>query len=184
MAAPASIEVEGLMATIKVLGKVDKDLRKQSGKIVRKYALKIKAEAWAKYKTSPGVNRSGYKLTKGAVTHRATATKASVGINRTSKVGRNASIFPAEFGAYTATVPRFDGKGVHGRFRTYGQNDMKRRTFPVWRGNNTTVRGKRGPGWVMLPILRKRVPEIEKDLNRDLMMVMNRSLRKAGVPRG
>jgi len=184
MAAPAAIEVEGLTATIKVLGKVDKDLRKAAGKVVREYAVKIKSEAWAKYKTSPGVSRDGYKLTKGAVSHRATATKASVGINRQSKVGRNAAIFAAEFGAYTATVPRFDGKGVRGRFRVYGQNDMRRRTFPVWRGNNTTVRGKRGPGWVMMPILRKRVPEIEKDLNRDLLVVMQGSLRKAGVKRG
>ncbi len=184
MSAIAGIEVEGLSATIKVLGKVDKGLRKEAGKVVREYAVRIKSEAWAKYQTSPGVRRSGYKLTKGAVSHRATATKASVGINRQSKVGRNAAVFAAEFGAYTATVPRYDGPGVKGRFRVYGQNDMRRRTFPVWRGNQTTIRGKSGPGWVIMPILRKRVPQIEKDLNRDLMVVMQGSMRKAGVKRG
>ena len=184
MADSFTIEVDGLKETIKALGKVDKDLRKEAGQITRKYAVMIKSEAWARLQKTPGVSRKKYKLTKGALTHRATATAASVGINRSSSVGRNAAIFGAEFGARKATLPINRGTGKKGSSRGTLQNKMRRRTFPVWRGNATTVRGKSGPGWVILPVLRKRVPQIEEAMETELVARFNLAARRAGVPRG
>ncbi len=184
MANGFQIEADGLKGTIKVLGKVDKGLRKEAGAVVRKYAVRIKTEAQARYQDTPGVRRNGYPFGKGAVVHRATATNASVGINR-GGAGKNAAVFGAEFGAYTQWVPSRRsqaGSGQRGYFM--GQNKMRRRTFPVWRGNQTTIRGKAGPGWVIMPILRKRVPEIEEELAEELIDVFKASMRKAGVPSG
>ena len=170
MAAEPTIKVAGLSSTVKALSKIDKTFRKEAGAIVRIAAISIKKESFARSRRSPGVNRAGYPFGKGAYFHRATATKGSVGINR-GGAARNATVFGAEFGAKK-----------HVTFgRSMGQNRMKRRTFPVWRGNSTTIRGTKGPGWIMLPVLRKRVPELNETLSDDLRRLVDKTMRKAGA---
>ena len=175
MAESFTIRVPGLQKSVKALAKVDSGFRKEAAAVVKVAAVKIKAEAFAKSKTSPGVLRAGYPLSKGAYTHRATATKGSVGINRQSSRGRNAAVFGAEFGAKQQLVPR----GRSGGMKSISQNRMRRRTFPIWRGNSTNIVGKKGPGWIMLPILRKRVPEMHEELDKELGDLVSRTLKKA-----
>jgi hypothetical protein len=131
--------------------------------------------------SAPGVRRRGYPGGKTAIVHRASGKGAAVGINRTV---RNAAIFPAEFGAFTQAIPRYGGPGKKRRSRKTGQNRMKRRTFPVWRGNQFVPRGWAGPGWSVQPTIRKWLPKFDKQLADDLMPVFNKAARRAGVPRG
>ena len=182
MADAFTIEVDGWTETLKWLGKVDKEIKKEAVDVLRDGAKKVQSEALLRMAATPGVRRSSYPLTRGAIPRRASPKGASVGINRDSSSGRNAAIFGAEFGSYVWHVPRGNVKGR--KARGLSQNSMKRRTFPVWRGNNTTVRGKKGPGWIVLPTLRKWVPKIEGELEKDLNIVIQKGLRKAGVPRG
>jgi len=184
MAGDLTIEVDGLKESIRFLGKVGKDLRKEAVDIIKKNTVKVKSEAQAKMQSSPGVRRDGYPLTKTAIIHRASGKGASVGINRASSSGRNAAIFPAEFGAHLAMVPTYRGKGRKGGRRWVGQNDMIRRTFPIWRGNQFVPRGRAGPGWIVQPTIRKWMPKFDKQLAEDLMPVFNKAARRAGVPRG
>jgi hypothetical protein len=174
------IEVDGLTETLKLLRRVDKDLRKEASAILKRHVLVVKAKAQARIQQTPGVIRSGYPITKTAIVHQASGMNAAVGINRASRTGKNAAIFPAEFGAYTQFVP---WPGQH-RGRHIPQNQMRRRTFPVWRGNQFKSRGPSGPGWIVMPTIRKEVPKIEKALIEDLRDVFNKAARRAGVPRG
>jgi len=180
MAAGLTIEVDGLKESIRFLGKVDKDLRKEAVNIIKKNTLKVKAEAQRRYMSAPGVRRNGYPGGKTAIVHRASGKGASVGINRTA---RNPSIFPAEFGAYLQAIPNYAGPGKKRRSRSVSQNAMRRRTFPVWRGNQFKPRGSAGPGWIVQPTIRKWMPKFDKQLANDLMPVFNKAARKAGVPR-
>ena len=184
MADTVKIEAEGLRETVRLLGKVDKALRKEAGKVVREATVKIKRKAQGRLASSPGVSRS-YPLRKTAIVHRATATKASIGWNMGTRNGW--AIMGAEFGAKSHWVPyhhKDDGspsrKGVG---RKVSQGSMIRRTYPVWRGNSTTIRGKAGPGWIVMPTLRREVPLIADDLQRDLLEVFDKSARAQGVPR-
>ena len=166
----ATVKVPGLNSTVKALSKVDDQFRKEAGKIVRIAAIKIKNESFARSRSAPGVRRAGYPFGKGAYIRGATATRGWVGINR-SGAFRNATVLGAEFGAKK-----------HKTFgRHMGQASMKRRTFPVWRGNSKVIRGKTGPGWIMLPVLRRRVPELTETLSDDLRRLVDRTMRKAGA---
>jgi len=182
MADNFNMQVVGLKGTIKALGRVDDDLRKDTTQIIKKHVVKLKTETQNRYKGSPGVSRAGYPFGKGAVVHRAASTGAFIGINK-GGARKNAAVFAAEFGAKQAMVPQYEGPG-EGYSIPRGQNEMRRRTFPVWRGNSTTIRGKSGPGWVLMPLLRKRVPQLQDDLTKDLVARFDQTMRKAGVPRG
>ena len=180
--AKQQIQVDGLTESIKFLGKVDKELRKEAVNVLRKGALKIKGESQQRMAATPGVRRSSYPLFKSAIIHRASGKGASVGINRAASNGRNATIFAAEFGAGSQWIPYNRGAGKRGRF--VPQNSMRRRTFPVYRGNQFKSRGKAGPGWIVQPTIRKWVPKIEDQLEADMEKVFNKAARRAGVPRG
>jgi len=174
------IEVDGLAETLKLLRRVDKDLRKEANAVLKEHVMIVKRKSQARIQHTPGVRRNGYPISKGAIVHRASSMKAGVGINRASRTGRNAAIFPAEFGAYTQFVP---WGGKH-RGRHMSQNAMRRRTFPVWRGNQFKPRGASGPGWIVMPIIRTEVPKLEHSLIIDLRVVFDKAARRAGVPRG
>lgn len=174
--APITVRVEGLSETVRMLSKVDKGLRKEVGKVMREKTIRIKNESFARSKTTPGVRRRKYPITKGAYIRRATATKARVGIQRAS-TGRNAAVFPAEFGARWQAVP------AGGRTKYVRQNSMKRRTFPIWRGNRTKIVGNKGPGWIMLPVMRLRVPEIRVDIEREVNELFRKSRQQSGLSR-
>lgn len=177
-------EVDGLKESIRFLGKVDKELRKEAVDIIKKNTVKVKTDAQKKYMGSPpGVRRKGYPdATKTAIIHRASGKGASVGINRSSS--RNPAIFPAEFGFDMAMVPKFRGNGKQGGRRWMHQGRMRRRTFPIYRGNQFVPRGNSGPGWIVQPTIRKWMPKFDKQLAEDLMPVFDKAARKAGVPRG
>ena len=181
-----TIRVKGLDETLKLLGKVDKDLRKEATNVLKEHVLIIKRAAQTRMGQTPGVRRSSYPLTKTAIVHKATTRSAGVGINRASKKGRNAAIFPAEFGAFTQFVPygyaQPNWAKKPGRYLSQGA--MRRRTFPVWRGNQHKIRGKSGPGWIVMPTIRKELPKIEHSLIIDLRVVFDKAAARAGVPRG
>ena len=175
-------EVKGLSESIKLLGSVDKELRKEAGLVVRKAAKQLQTESRARMKTAPGVRRRGYPLPMGAITRRSTATKGVIGIN----AARYPVIGPAEFGWNSQFIP-YRGKGNGGRF--VPQNSMKRRTFPIWRGNQFKFPkyGQKltsGPGWIVQPVLRKRLGMIQEQVNEEMFAVFAKSARRAGVPRG
>lgn len=180
MPAATGFEVQGLSESIKLLGSVDKTLRKEAGKVVRKAAIQLKREAQRRLAATPSVRRSSYPVSKTAITHRATATKGVVGIN----TGRFPVIGPAEFGWNSQFVPFRSGAG-----RFMSQGSMRRRTFPIWRGNQFKFPkyGQKltaGPGWILQPVLRKRLGTIQEQLDKDMFDVFAKSARKAGVPRG
>lgn len=179
-----SIDVDGLTESFKFLGRVDKELRKEAVNIIKKNTLKVKTEAQVKYLSGgAGVSRSGYpNATKTGIIHRASGKGASIGINRAS--ARNPAIFPAEFGADMAMLPVFRGKGKPGGRRWVHQGRMRRRTFPIWRGNQFKPRGRSGPGWIVQPTIRRRLPKFDKQLAEDLMPVFDKAARRAGIPRG
>jgi len=171
-------EVKGLSESIKLLGKVDKDLRREAGLVVRKAAKQLQAESRARLKATPGVRRGAYgykkkKIPGGGVGRRATATKGTIFLN----TAKYPPLGPAEFGWNSQFVPYRKGKGGQvsrkgvGRFMP--QNAMKRRTFPIFRGNQSTFKfpkyGERraalaGPGWIVQPVLRKRLGMIQKQV--------------------
>jgi hypothetical protein len=171
------VKVENLSASIKALSKVDKGLRKEVGAVIRKESIYLKNTAYARMQTGPGKSGS-YPITKGAYIRTASATKGMVGF-KTDGSGRNAAIMGAEFGAHTWHVPR----GRSGQVKGVGQGSMQRRTFPVWRGNSTTIRGTNGPGWILLPLLRKEVPLITERLEAAIADVFLRSAKSSGVKR-
>ncbi len=114
-----------------------------------------------------------------AYVRRATATKAQVGINR-GGAKRNATVFAAEFGAKSATL-NWPNQRRNNRAYYIGQNRMVRRTFPIWRGNKTTIVGRSGPGWIMMPVMRKRVPQIRDELEREINQLFRDSARRSGL---
>ena len=176
-----TIEVDGFSETLKWMGKIDKELRKEAVGVLRDGAKKVQAESRTRLASRPGIS-GDYPVSKGAIVRRASGKGASVGIARGGEVGRNWAIFGAEFGAKVKRVQFGYRKGAARVL--VNQARMRRRTFPVWRGNSTTVRGKSGPGWVVLPTLRKWVPKLEDEMEKDLNVLINKTLRKAGVPRG
>ena len=182
MADGVRVEVEGLKETLRFLGRIDSDLRKEAVDVLRDATKKVQAESRSRLASTPGVRRSSYPVGRGAIIRSASGKGAAVGISRASSAGRNAAIFGAEFGAHTWHVPR--GNVRRRRARGISQGRMKRRTFPVWRGNSSVIRGSSGPGWIVLPTLRKWLPRIEKEMARDLDRVVAKGLRAAGVPRG
>jgi len=177
MSKDIGVRVEGLSESIKLLSRVDKGLRKEIGLVMREKTIRIKNEAFARSKQTPGVRRSKYRITKGGYTRRASATTARVGIKAGAPGAANAAIFGAEFGAKTWHVPR----GRTGEIKGVSQARMRNRTFPVWRGSSRVIRGKNGPGWIMMPILRKRTPEITKELEKEITDLFIKSARAAGV---
>ena len=184
MASATGFEVKGLSESIKLLGKVDKELRKEAGLVVRKAAKQLQTESRARMKTAPGVRRSGYPLPMGAITRRSTATKGTIGIN----TARYPIVGPAEWGWSAQFIP-YRGKGNGGRF--VPQHSMKRRTFPIARTGRfkfpkyaQRLAALSGPGWVVQPVLRQRLGMVQKQINDDMFAVFAASARKAGVPRG
>ena len=175
------VEVDGLKESYRFLGKVDKALKKEAVLILKEHTVRIKAEAQAKMNTGPGT-RGGRKMTKGAIIHRASATKgASVGINRGSKSKRNAQIFPAEFGTFTGMIPSGPDNSES---KSHPQHSFRRRSFPIWRGNQFVSRGRSGPGWIVQPTIRRNMDRFSKDLTESLEDVFDRAAKKAGLQRG
>lgn len=176
MADAVAVQVDGLKETLKFLQRVDPAMKKEAVSVMQEGTKTVQTAARARLRSAPGVS-GRYKLSAGAVIRRASGSGASVGINRASSRGRNAAIFGAEFGAKGWHVPR----GRTGESRGLSQQSMRRRVFPVWRGNSTTVRGRSGPGWVVLPTLRKLLPKIEKQMARDMQKVVVKASRKSGA---
>ena len=180
MAGATGFEVKGLNESIKLLATVAPDLRKEAGKVVRKAAIKLKREAQSRLAATPGVRRRRYPVSKTVITHRATATAGRVGIN----TGKSPIIGPAEFGWRSQFVPYRNGRG-----RFMPQNAMRRRTFPIWRGNQFKFPkyGQKlvaGPGWIVQPVLRKRLGAVQKQVNDDMFDLFGDKARQSGIPRG
>ncbi len=187
MVARTGFEVQGLSESILLLGRVDDQLRKEAGAVVRIAAVKLKNESRTRMNSAPGVRRAGYPMPKTALSHRATATKGVVGWNpkwttgKTISKGKAGVGAVAEFGWNSQFVPYRSGGG-----RFMPQNAMIRRTFPIWRGNQFKFPkyGEKltaGPGWIVLPVLRKRLGMIQKEVDEGMAEVFRKASQRAGV---
>jgi len=176
----ASIKVQGLSETVRMLSKVDKGLKKEVSNVLREQAKIIQAQALARSKQTPGVQRKSYRITKGAYTRRVAGTRARVGVQQRSSGKINRNVMGAEFGAKSQAIPR--GR-TSGKTFYASQARMRKRTFPVWRGGPKVVRGTKGPGWIMLPTLRKRMPQITKELDKEITKLFIQSARRSGLTR-
>ena len=181
MAGATGFEVKGLNESIKLLATVAPDLRKEAGKVVRKAAVKLKREAQGRLAATPGVRRKSYPVPKTAIQHRATATKGLIKLSDRPDI--SGIIRAAEFGWNSQFVPYRNGKG-----RFMPQGAMRRRTFPIWRGNQFKFPkyGEKlvaGPGWIVQPVLRKRLGAVQKQVNDDMFELFGQKARQAGIPR-
>ena len=185
MAASTGFEVKGLAESVKLLGRADKELRKEAGKVVRVASKKLQSEMQSRIPATPGVRRRKYHaFPKGGIRRTATATKGTISLN----TGRYPVAGPAEFGWNAQFVPYRNGRG-----RFMPQNAMKRRTFPIWRGNQNSFKFPKyaerraalsGPGWIVQPVLRKRLGLVQQEINEGMFKVFNVAARRAGVPHG
>jgi hypothetical protein len=88
----------------------------------------------------------------------------------TLKGGKYPWAWGAEYGARRAWV--------FGRVTT--QNQLRRRQFPVWRGNQFVTRGVSGPGWIIQPALRENLDRVLDRLADGLAEVIDRTFNQAG----
>jgi len=109
----------------------------------------MQREAKGRVSVRPGGGT--YKRMPGAIRAGAAPTKASVWIGYPNP-GRYPTALGAEYGARRAWV--------YGRVTTQGK--LRRRQFPVWRGNQWQVMGSSGVGWILLPVIRRRFPAMQK----------------------
>lgn len=165
----SELVVEGLTESIKALKKASDETGAEARLLIRDAAQSVQQGAQKRAKSRPG--GGSYPRRKGMIKRSATNRGAAVAVT-----GRG-SRYPwgpaAEYGAKRAWV--------YGRVTTQGS--LRRRQFPVWRGNQFVIRGRSGPGWLVQPEIRKQLPRIEQELGQGLRELLDRELRRAGVER-
>lgn len=160
------LEVEGLSEALRGINRFNKELGAASRDVIREGAKVIQFDARRRL----GAGGGRYPKRAGMIGRSASSRGAGIKL-----AGRK---YPwswgAEFGARRAWV--------YGRVTT--QNAMRRRTFPVWRGNQFVVRGRGGPGWIIQPAIRANIERVTEQIATGLDRVLNEAMRQAGVPRG
>lgn len=162
------LEVEGLTESIKALTRVDRELGARARDLIRTEAVIIAADAKSRLGNRPGGGT--YPRRAGMIRRKANQKGAEIGL----AVSRYPWARGAEFGAKRAWV--------FGRVTTQGK--LRRRQFPVWRGNQFVVRGGSGPGWVIQPAIRANIDAASKRIGDGLIDLFDEAFRAAGVPRG
>lgn len=165
-----AVAVEGLTQSIKALSSASKEAGAEAKGLIRTEAKHIQRKAQGKMARRSG--GGSYPRRKGAIRYGATQKGGTISITA-GKGDRYPWIFGAEFGAKRAWV--------YGRVTTQGR--LKRRQFPVWRGNRFVVRGGSGPGWLVQPAIREELPGVTRRIEAGMSELIARELARARVPR-
>lgn len=159
------VEVDGLAETIKALTKLDPLYRKEAVETFRDAAKDIQRRS--KARGTP----AGYRGPRPRIGRSATRTGAGVKLRTSARSGVPA--FSAEYGEVVATV--------YGH--PYGQSRFKRRTAPTFKPPTSSNLMKNRGGYMIQPTIRQRLPFWEREVSRRISEIVNRAMRKAGVPR-
>lgn len=162
------LEVDGLTEAIKALSRFDKETGKEARDLLREGAKTIQKASQRKLSGRPG--GGSYPRRKGMIGR--SASQKGGGITLRQK--KYPWAYAAEFGAKRAWV--------FGRVTT--QAKLRRRQFPVWRGNRFVVRGRSGPGWIIQPAIRENIDKVTRKIADGLFDLLITTLNRAGVPRG
>jgi len=159
------IEIDGLAETINALGKLDKQYKKEAVQVFREVATDVQRRSQAR------IGRVGrYPTRKGIIGRSATSTGAGVKLR--------ASKYPWAYGAeYGEVVAAVYGK-------PYPQHAFKRRTFGAFKPPSSSDMRTNTGGYMIQPTIRARFPKIEKKASDDMTKLIDKAMRKAGVPRG
>jgi len=159
------LEVDGLTEAINALGKLDKQYKKEAIQVFREAATDIQHRSQSK------IGRVGrYPQKKGMIGRSATSTGAAVKLR--------ASKYPWAYGAEYGEVIA----SVYGR--PDAQSDFKRRTFGVFKPPTSTDMFKNRGGYMIQPTLRARLPKVLDKASKDMTKLIDKQLRRSGVPRG
>lgn len=161
----SGVRVDGLREALLALNRFDKAVGKEARDLIREETKKIQMKARQVDSGSPAEARS-----KAWIGRRVNSSGAGI-LLRADRFPRALS---TEFGSYTHPV--------YGRLRP--QRYMKRETFEKWSGNALDTTGRTGPGYVILPTIRRMLPQSVEDVSRGLFEILQRELDRAGVPRG
>ena len=159
------VEVDGLAESIKALNKLDGEYKKEAVAVFREAAIDVQKRAQARI---GAVGR--YPGRKGMIGRSATSTGAGVKL----RASKYPWAYGAEFGEVVADVY---GNPV-------GQRRFKRRTFGQFKPPTTSDMFTNTGGYMIQPVLRARLPHIEKQVSEDLTKLIDKAMRQAGVPRG
>lgn len=159
------LEIDGLAESIRALKKLDPGYRKEAVQIMRDVATDVQHRAQAKIGT---VGR--YPKRKGIIGRSATGAGAAVKL----RASKYPWAYGAEYGEVIATV--FDNNIPQRRFR--------RRTFGTFKPPTSSDMFKNTGGYMIQPVIRARLPWIEKTASEDMTRLIDKAMRRAGVPRG
>lgn len=140
----AQLHVDGLTEALRGLNTVDREAGRTARALLADGAKTIQHAAQAKLGRRPGGGT--YPRRTGMVGRSASAKGAGV----TLRGGRYPWAWGAEYGARRAWV--------WGRVTV--QSKLRRRQFPIWRGNQFVVRGRGGPGWIIQPAIRENLDRV------------------------
>lgn len=162
-----SYKVDGLTEALRALNRVNKEAGTMARELVREGAKTIQTEAQRRARGRAG---GGTYPRRMGMIGRSASTKGGA-------IKLAGSKYPwawgAEYGARRAWV--------FGRVTTQGR--LRRRQFPVWRGNQFVVRGASGPGWLIQPAIRAKLERVLTDMADGLSELISRELDRARVPR-
>ena len=158
------IEVDGLAESIKALGRLDGEYKKEAVEVFRDAAKDVQRRAQANI---GAVGR--YPGRKGIVGRSATSTGAGVKL----RASKYPWAYGAEFGEVVADVY---GNPV-------GQSRFKRRTMGEFKPPTSSDMFTNTGGYMIQPVLRARLPKIEEQVADALTKLIDKALRDAGVPR-
>lgn len=161
------LEIDGLSEAIKALGKLDGDYKREAVQVLREVATDVQNRAQRRIGNSPGY-RMGRQ--KGMIGRSATSTGAGIKL----RASKYPWAYAAEYGENVAAV--FG--------RNAPQRIFKRRTAAKFKPPTSGDMAKNTGGYMIQPTIRKRFPHIIKQLDDDLTKLIDRAMRKAGVPDG
>lgn len=159
------LKVDGLAEAVRGLARLDKAYRKEAVGIFRKHAADVQ------HRSQGAIGRVGrYPANRGMIGRSATGTGAAVKLR--------ASKYPWAYGAEYGEVVM----DVYGM--PYRQSRAKRRTMGVWRPPTSQDMSKNDGGYMIQPVLRARIPKISDEAGTEILELIDRAMRTAGVPRG
>ncbi len=166
------VEVDGLAQSIRALGKLDGEYKKEAVQVFRDAAKDVQARA---QKNIGVVGR--YPNNRGMIGRSATSTGAGVKL----RASKYPWAYGAEFGEVVANIPQH---GTRWQTKEMGQSQFKRRTFGFHKPPTSSDMAKNTGGYMIQPVLRARLPKIEEEVSTKLVKLIDKAMRKAGVPRG
>jgi hypothetical protein len=159
------LEIDGLNEAIKALGKLDGDYKREAVQVLREVATDVQHRAQAK------IGNAGYRMgrQKGMIGRSATSTGAGIKL----RASKYPWAYAAEYGEHVAAV--FG--------RNAPQRIFKRRTAAPFKPPTSGDMSKNLGGYMIQPTIRKRFPHIMKQLDDGLTKLIDRAMRRAGVPK-